>query len=340
MITKLKFGHFVGFSDLTLDLANGLNVLIGENGTGKTHILKTIYALTGFKSGESLAQRLIEVFLPSHRQLGRLVYRQRGSSLATISMARPVNGTSRTLTISFSNHATTPDSATVRGIGHWGGHPLEVVYIPVKEMLANAPGFRSLVTNREAHFEKVYADIVDKALLPLKRGIADAQRKSVLAILQKAMRGKVQVNDEEFYLSSARGKIEFTLLAEGLRKLGLLWVLIQNGTLLKGTVLCWDEPEANLNPSLFKHIVKILLKLQEMGVQIVVSTHSYALLKEFDLQSSQRDPVTYHALYRNEEDEIRVNTVAQFIDLHPNAIAQTFEGLYDRDVARAMGTEG
>jgi hypothetical protein len=47
-------------------------------------------------------------------------------------------------------------------------------------------------------------------------------------------------------LSNKQG--EFILLAEGFRKLGLLWLLLQNGTLLNGSVLFWDEPETNLNP--------------------------------------------------------------------------------------------
>ncbi len=339
MIKKVKFDHFTGFKDLSLDLSPGVNVLVGENGTGKTHILKTIYALTGFKRGESLAQRLIEVFLPSARQLGRLIYRQKISCVGSIAMTRPIGKTEKTLTISFSNHAKTPDSAKVRGITNWSDYPLEVVYIPVKEMLASAPGFRSLVTNREAHFEKIYVDIVDKALLPLRKGPIDTDRKTILKILQQAMKGKVVVQEEEFFLSSSRGKIEFTLLAEGLRKLGLLWVLLQNGTLLKGSVLCWDEPEANLNPSLFRHIVEILLKLQHMGVQIVLSTHSYALLKEFDLQTTTTTDLRYHALYRDDDDNIRVNSVDEFVGIDPNAITQTFNDLYDRDVDRALGTE-
>ena len=41
-----------------------------------------------------------------------------------------------------------------------------------------------------------------------------------------------------------RRKVDFSLEAEGLRKLGLIWKLIRNGLLEKGTVLLWDEPEA------------------------------------------------------------------------------------------------
>ncbi|HIJ26355.1 MAG TPA: ATP-binding protein, partial [Gammaproteobacteria bacterium] len=47
--------------------------------------------------------------------------------------------------------------------------------------------------------------------------------------------------------------------------------MIQNGTLLQGAVLCWDEPETNLNPRLMKTVVAILIELQRLGVQIFLS---------------------------------------------------------------------
>ena len=122
---------------------------------------------------------------------------------------------------------------------------MEAAYIPVKDMMANAPGFRSLYEEREIHFEEVYADILRKAFLPLLKGPTDRDRKILLNRLQAAMAGKVVAKNEEFFLRSKHGELEFTLLAEGFRKLGLLWILIQNGTLLKGSALFWDEPETN-----------------------------------------------------------------------------------------------
>ena len=43
--------------------------------------------------------------------------------------------------------------------------PSLATYIPSKDMLANAPGFRSLYAAREVHFEETYRDILDRALL-------------------------------------------------------------------------------------------------------------------------------------------------------------------------------
>ena len=77
--------------------------------------------------------------------------------------------------------------------------------------------------------------------------------------------------------------LELSLLAEGFRKLGLLWLLIRNGTLLEDSVLFWDEPEANLNPKLYRLLMYVLLELQRNGVQVFLATHDYIILKELDL---------------------------------------------------------
>ncbi|MCE2487800.1 MAG: ATP-binding protein [Desulfurellaceae bacterium] len=156
-------------------------------------------------------------------------------------------------------------------------------------MLSNAPGFLSLYAEREIHFEEVYADILHRAYRPLLRGPMDSLRRRLLTKLQKAIDGKVTVNNDEFFLRNKQGNLEFTLLAEGMRKLGLLWLLIQNGTLQNGSVLFWDEPETNLNPKLFGILIDILLELQRGCVQIFLATHDYFILKELDLQKKSGD---------------------------------------------------
>ena len=122
-------------------------------------------------------------------------------------------------------------------------------------MLSHGPGFRSLYTQREVHFEEIYADILDRAYRPPLRGPVGSAQKRILRDLQNAVEGTVTIKNEEFFLQNGHGDLEFTLLAEGLRKLGLLWLLVQNGTLLNGSVLFWDEPETNLNPELFPVLI-------------------------------------------------------------------------------------
>ena len=73
-LTRLQLENFTAFESLDLELSPGINVLVGPNGTGKTHIMKVCYAMCDIsKSGLDLQEKLVRVFLPKGRELGRLV---------------------------------------------------------------------------------------------------------------------------------------------------------------------------------------------------------------------------------------------------------------------------
>ena len=127
------------------------------------------------------------------------------------------------------------------------------------------------------------------------------------------------------------------MLAEGLRKLGLLWMLIHNGTLLEGSVLFWDEPETNLNPGLFGPVVEILLELQRQGVQVFIATHDYLILKQLDLQTTGDDSVVYHALHRDDSGELVCSSTDSYHAIELNAIAEAFSDVYDLEIRRGLG---
>ncbi len=333
-LTRVKLEHFTVFTNLDLEFSPGINVFVGANGTGKTHLMKVCYAACDVsKTRVSFADKLIEVFLPSGRSLGRLIKRQKGSIRGSVEIFRD----SLTLRASFSNHAKVSRSATITGANRWAASPIESVYIPVKEMLANAPGFLSLYAQREIHFEAVYADILHRAYLPLPRGPMDASRGKLLKTLQEAIEGRVTVKNDEFFLRNKQGNLEFPLLAEGIRKLGLLWVLIRNGAMQSGSVLFWDEPETNLNPKRFGVLMDVLLALQRAGVQIFFATHDYVILKELDLRKQSSDEVAFHSFYRAQTGEIACHATSSYLDIHPNAIAEAFADLYDREVKRSLG---
>lgn len=166
-ITAVKLDQFTAFRKLELEASQGVNILIGANGTGKTYLLKVIYTACDItRTKASLPEKLLRVFLPYQRNLGRLVYRQPGTARGAIEVYRDA----LRIRVSFSNHWRTARSATVTGAKEWEATAVECAYLPVKEMLAHAPGFRSLYTAREIHFEEIYADIVDRAYRPLLRG--------------------------------------------------------------------------------------------------------------------------------------------------------------------------
>lgn len=346
MLDHIKLERFTAFEELNLKFSPGLNIFIGENGCGKTHLLKVVYAACDVSTSQkTFAEKLNRVFLPSDEKIGRLVKRRTGSNTGSVEVARTVqvDGQSKTLSLrlSMSNHTKEPAKATVSGAyKQWQEHPLTSVYIPVKDMMANAPGFRSLYSLRHIHFEEVYADIIDRAFLGALKGPTDKHRKRLLDILQQSMEGKVVSRNEEFFLKSPQGELEFTLLAEGIRKLGLLWVLIQNGTLLDGSVLLWDEPEANLNPKLMRTVVQILIELQRLGVQVFITTHNYNVLKEFDLQLQPQDRVLFHSMFRDAALNVQVASFGRYEELQPNSIDDALGELADREIRQQMGDLG
>jgi len=148
--------------------------------------------------------------------------------------------------------------------------------------------------------------------------------------------GQVVQKNEEFFLKNKQGNLEFSLLAEGMRKLGLLWLLVQNGTLQNGSVLFWDEPETNLNPKMYGVLVDILIELQRQGVQIFLATHDFLILKEFDLQRYKIPSITYHSCFRDDRSALKVSYSDEYLQIHPNCIAEAFSDLYDREIQRSI----
>ena len=194
-----------------------------------------------------------------------------------------------------------------------------------------------MYATRSIHFEDIYSDILDRAFVPPLLGAPDLPRRNLLKKLRSALDGKVGLENEEFFLVSNRGKLEFTLLAEGLRKLGLLWLLIQNGALTAGSILFWDEPETNLNPKLFGSVIDILLELQRLGVQIFIATHDYLIIKQLDLKAKSEDEIAYHALHHEEKGNLLCRTTNSYLDIDPNAIADAFSDVYDLEIQRSLG---
>lgn len=331
MLTGIKIENFTAFDNLKIEFSEGINVLIGANGTGKTHLMKLLYGamqMADSSAVKTMDQTLQGLFMPD--ALGRLVKRSLGRGKGVFSVTRKEeDGVERSMRYELS---TLGKSQTINSRIWSRQKKYNVVYIPVKDMLANSPGFKSLYEKRELYFESVYADIITMALLPPTKGPGTKEKGQLLEMIQDVIDGKVEKKNEKFYLKNAQGNLEFTLLAEGYRKLGLLYSLIQNGSISSGSVLFWDEPEANLNPRLASQVVKIMLELQRRGTQIFIATHDYVMLKELELSSEPTlDHVAYHALYM-EDGKIKSQTTSALKEINHNAINDAYDSLMVRTI--------
>ncbi|HET7231657.1 MAG TPA: AAA family ATPase [Longimicrobium sp.] len=296
MIESLRLKDFTVFKDAGLEFAPGLNVIVGENGTGKTHILKLAYSITyvctkGREPGSAptkaylqsaIGKKLTSVFRPD--ELGRLARRdRRGRQRSEVhcSYGPPTNG----LAFSF-NTASRSEVNVEEAPSQW----IEKlpVYLPTRELLTLFPGFISLYETSYLPFEETWRDTSVLLGAPLARGPREKRIRELLVPLENAMDGKVEQDEGgRFYLNSGGVSTEMHLVAEGFRKLAMIARLIATGSLIDKGFLFWDEPEANLNPRIIKLVAQTIVHLAQSGIQVFVATHSLFLLRELELVLQQ-----------------------------------------------------
>lgn len=288
----LKLGKFRSFTTVPNGewrFSSGINVIVGENGVGKSHILKSIYALLkvqATKTGElsktflekAYADKLVAVMRPE--SLGRLVKRKQGRDRCEIELV--MENPNQSCTIGFATNAKT--QVDVIRVPEW--LPLSPVYLPTRELVTLCPWFVPLYDNYHLEFEETWRDTVSLLGAPSLKGPREAIVARLLEPLEESIGGKVMVdpNSGRFYLQiPGEGNMEMPLVAEGLRKLAMLARLISTGVLLEQGYLFWDEPETNLNPKLIRTIAQSIVHLADQGVQIFIATHSLFLLRELEI---------------------------------------------------------
>jgi len=330
MIERLELENFTAFDKLDMKFSPGINIIIGENGTGKTHVLKLLYATSGYDQSTVL-EKVVGVFMPEGANIGRLV--SITSKVSESSITTTINGDSETLRIlKNKNLKAMHHSHEISNEGL-----TDAVFIPVKEFLSHAQGFLSLYDNRAIHFDETYRDLLSKASLPPLRNIENNTLKEIADKIEKEIGGKVIEKNGMFFLKTDNGEIEFDLLAEGTSKLGLIWLLIKNGSLQQGSTLFWDEPEANINPSSLGLVVDVMLELQRQGVQIFLATHNYLLLKWFELKRNNKDEISFFSLNRDQENnEIRVANGRAYLDAFPNKIADAYDSAFNEEMSKSL----
>lgn len=331
-LTKIEAENFTVFEKISIPFCRGLNVLVGENGMGKTHIMKVAYAACqASKHDVSFPQKSVKLFRPDQSSIGRLVNRSKnGNNTAKISVESDV----AKIGMSFSTKTKKWD-AMVTTESNWEKQmsDLTSVFIPAKEILSNAWNLDAAVKMGNVEFDDTYLDIIAAAKIDISRGGDNGARKKYLEILQKISSGKVALHDDRFYLKpGTQAKLEFNLVAEGLRKIALLWQLIKNGTVERGSVLFWDEPEANINPKYIPVLAELLVMLEREGVQVFVATHDYFLCKYIEVKKQKESNIQYISFYKNKENKVECEIEKEFELLEHNAIMETFRQLYREEI--------
>lgn len=336
MIIKcLELENVTVFDSSRISFDEGVNILIGENGTGKTHILKILYSACQAANPKiSFSNKLVRTMLPDDFKIARLITRKQGNHSSEIRVtAQPEKEEKDYSLRAIFNNKTKKWNADVEGEEAWENifKGISSVFIPAKEILSNSYNLVAAVEKDNVKFDDTYIDILHSAKIDISVGRNTAERVKKLKEIEKIIDGTVVYDGQkdEFYLKKGNSKQEFNLVAEGIRKIALLWQLVKNGTLEKGSILFWDEPESNINPSYLCIIAEFLLQLQREGVQIFLSTHDYMLAKYFETRRKEGDCILFHSVSKNKDAEIEYFCGKSFGELKNNRIIEAFDGLLD-----------
>lgn len=179
MIERLELKNLTVFTDLRLELSPKINVIIGENGTGKTHLLKAAYGLCAgarlFKNKSDtsdneleamLTAKLLRLFMPLEDKLGKM-HRQGATDHACLS-ARFAGG--QKIAATFFNNSK---ALVIQDRVNYEQYQAEAIFIPNKEVLSLVKGMTEK-THDHKTIELIFDDgYVDLANAMMKCGHED-----------------------------------------------------------------------------------------------------------------------------------------------------------------------
>lgn len=301
MIRKLEVEGVTVFPQaVRFDFVPGMNVIVGGNDSGKSHLMKLCYALGRW--GEKSLRREFPETWAEERRLHRQLTRAFGTPELGALVSRAAVAPEARVHASLQGEKAPIGSAELElRFAAAAGDMLRITTMPQRFLQENA----LFIPPREAlslfpyymQVGKRYPDMPDALSWDLCRALEAEPLAAQSEQLQHARRyvegllhGRFERLNSRFVLR--RGKeapMELSLVAEGFKRLGTVGLLAGNGMLRAGSTLYWDEPEMNLNAAQLPELCHAMLLLCRAGVQMVITTHSLFLLRELVIQLGRQE---------------------------------------------------
>lgn len=177
MIARLELKNFTAFQDLAIDFSSKVNVIIGENGTGKTHLLKAAYGMhagapfyrenpkaTDAQVRTVITRKFLRLFMPMEEKLSKL---RRNESKGKTSVST-VFADHESITATFQAHSR---ELAIKQSRHFDRLHPEALFLPTKEVLSLVRGMTADDCDQatvERIFDAGYVDLA-KALIREQR---------------------------------------------------------------------------------------------------------------------------------------------------------------------------
>ena len=274
MITKLCLKNFTAFRDLEILFSPKINVIVGENGTGKTILLKAAYAfcsgslllkniskVTNSKIRDAVTSKLIRVFMPMDDKVGKM---RRHGTTGGANLEATLNSDEK-LSIDFQSNSK---SVTINENVNYERYSYNSVFIPTKEILSLLRGVSSADSDPKtiySIFDDTYLDLCNyirnsAESISTEKLDFDPRFGSIFPEIANAIGGKFEFENGNYYFQQGNfeerrvkdqhqygdksetvfkpfkdAEISNNMTAEGFRKIGILQQLLANGSLNPGT---------------------------------------------------------------------------------------------------------
>lgn len=307
MISQIHAENFAVFEKLRWPRPTQMNVLVGENDTGKSHLLKLLYGIArsvqeheqqkaqGRETWkEVLARKLRETFQPPDLSLGKLVHK--GEDDLEVEMRVMEES------VYFSYGRSTRKQITDANTPRVENAPTSL-FFPPKEVLT---ALDAIAATREqlsiSGFGDTYLDLIKALRLPGTQGrVREGLYEDVVQEMETLLDGELRREDDEFVFRRGNEKYGMSQTAEGIKKIGILTHLIRNRSINEGSILFFDELEANLHPRASARLVEMLHAMSQEGIQVFIATHDYFVLKKLELIAREYgEDIAFCSLVRDE----------------------------------------
>lgn len=322
MLKRLTLDNFTVFEHAEFEFGM-LNVIHGENGTGKTHVLKM--AKFGLdlprprSKGEvdSNASALdFEVVNGQKVFLTRFIFdgQQRLKRLFAVSDMQILRRRKAELAeVAWSTDLGRASSITIRSGGTFGvsSEPtqasgelaLGACFIPAQEVLSRTSQLQKLLEKYDIGEDETASVLRDfVAGPPIRTERISTGLQAIVDTVERDTGIRAELIADRFVISSPGIEhVPAQVAAMGHSKLAILGLLARR--IEPGWALCWDEPEANLNPALLRVAAKAIVMLAQAGVQVFIATHSLFLMREIYLLnklSTDQVDTRYFGLHRQD----------------------------------------
>lgn len=307
-LRSVAFRNFTALKDHKLEFSKGINLILGKNKTGKSHLLKAGYFFCKV-AGQDMSAIKGEETLKNIFALQSLDKLLSFSGDGDILLKAEFNLEDNISEIEYKIPFAGQPIAGEPSINYPSRNKCflkdncNFVFIPPKETLSFYRVFLELANKLE--LDSTYKDIISLLKEP------PLKTKPIICfetdkITEKYELGRLFENEDGLNVTCGKDDIPIWLEAEGVRKILTLIYLIKNGSITPNTTIFWDEPESNLNPELLKLAADILIKLSEYGVQIIVATHSLFFMRELDIakEMGKDFPLKFFNLYFEKDKKL------------------------------------